>query len=121
MKRVMLSFLGLLFAATLVLSAVLSGSAGSVNALAAEKGQRLFESKRCNMCHDVSTVGIEATTKAAAMKGPDLVGIDQEVDWIVQFVKKEVELEGKKHRGPYSGSDEDLRAIAEWIAAQKKE
>lgn len=55
------------------------------------------------------------------MHGSDLssVGKDGDAAWLSQYLLKEVDVEGKKHRPTYRGSDEDLQTIAEWLAQQK--
>lgn len=84
-------------------------------------GKQVFLDNNCNRCHAVSSHDIEATVKSERMRGPDLsdVGETRDPEWIAKFIAKEVELDGKTHRIPYKGSDEDLKAIAEWLASQK--
>lgn len=108
-------------ASLLVMSLVaLSASRPMVTAAAEADGQKIFMADKCNMCHDVSTVGIKATVKSEKMKGPDLVNLDKDAEWIAKFLKKEVELNGKKHNKVFGGSAEDLKVLAAWVAAQKK-
>lgn len=83
-------------------------------------GQKIFLADKCNMCHDVSTVGITATTKSEKMKGPDLVNLGKDAEWIAKLLKKEVDINGKKHTKTFAGKPEELKTLAEWIAAQKK-
>ena len=92
-------------------------------ALAAADGKQTFLDNNCNRCHAVSAHDIEATVKSASMKGPDLskAGKDRDADWLEQFLAKEVDIGGKKHSSTYRGTDEDRRAIAEWLAEQRGE
>jgi mono/diheme cytochrome c family protein len=84
-------------------------------------GKAIFLSQKCNLCHSVSSAGIEATIKSEKMRGPDLVTVSKDHDaaWVEKFLKKEVELDGKKHGKEFKGSDEELKALADWIVAQK--
>ncbi len=110
-----------LMSAGLMVAAVSLLTLKPIPASAAEAdGQKIFLADKCNMCHDVSTVGIKATVKSEKMKGPDLVNLDKDADWIAKFLKKEVDLNGKKHNKAFSGSAEDLKVLAAWIASQKK-
>jgi cytochrome c2 len=86
-------------------------------------GKALFEANKCNMCHAVKAAGIEAKVKSEKMMGPDLGGVSSrhEADWIIQFVKKEVQLEGKDHKGAFKGSDDDLKAMITWLDGQTGE
>ena len=84
-------------------------------------GQTALVDNKCNMCHPVQAAGIERTSKSDKMKGSDLstVGDDHDAAWIVEFIKKEVELDGEPHKRSYKGTDEDLEAIAAWLATLK--
>lgn len=105
----------LLAAATLLL--------GSARTVGAADGKELFLSTKCNRCHSLERFQIEASVESERMKGPDLstVGGEREAKWIVEFVSRKTELEGKKHRFPYKGTDSDLEAIAEWLGGLKPE
>ncbi|GAB4239456.1 MAG: hypothetical protein Kow00109_14240 [Acidobacteriota bacterium] len=115
MKRALFVLSGLLAGALLLSAVAVAAQEGSGGA----DGKAIFLAQKCNMCHDVSTVGITATTKSEKMKGPDLKGIGKDVDWIMKYLKKEVDLDGKKHTKKFTGSDDELKVLAEWIAAQK--
>lgn len=83
-------------------------------------GKAIFLANKCEMCHSVSTAGIEAKSKA--MKAPDLVGVvtaQHDAKWIAQYLKKAADLEGKKHGKEFKGSDEELQALVDWLGEQK--
>ena len=82
-------------------------------------GKAVFLDQKCNMCHDVTTAGIAATTKSEKLKGPDLVNLTADADWIAKYLKKEVDLEGKKHSKAYKGDEAALSAMVNWMLAQK--
>ena len=86
-------------------------------------GKQAFLDNNCNRCHAVSSHDIEATAKSASMHGPDLsaTGKDRDAGWFEQYLAKEVDVDGKKHRSTYRGNDDDRRAIAEWLAQQESE
>lgn len=86
-------------------------------------GKAVFEAQKCDLCHSVSTVGIEAKTKSEKMQGPDLVGVvtaEHDAEWIGKYVRKQAELNGKQHSKEFKGSDEELQALIDWLGAQKK-
>jgi mono/diheme cytochrome c family protein len=91
------------------------------SAFAQDAGQKAFTDANCNRCHDVESKDISATISSEKMKGPDLskIGAEKDAEWITQFVKKEVQLDGKNHRMAWKGSDEDLKTIADWLASLK--
>jgi cytochrome c5 len=83
-------------------------------------GKAVFLANKCEMCHSVSTAGIEAKSKA--MKAPDLVGVvtaEHNAEWMAQYLKKAADLDGKKHGMEFMGSDEELQALIDWLGAQK--
>jgi cytochrome c2 len=88
----------------------------------AADGKAVFEAQKCGMCHAVSTAGIEATTKSEKMKGPDLAGCVQahEAGWVAKYLKKEVDIEGKKHPKEFKGTEEEFTALVAFLEAQKK-
>ena len=116
--------------ATLVLAflvcAVLLAVAVSVPASAAAPakldGKAIFLAQKCNLCHDVSSAAITATVKSAAMKGPDLTGKASKRDATLlnNYLRKKVDIEGKKHKKEFSGSDEEIGALIAWLQKQEK-
>ena len=91
---------------------------GSGTAEGAE-GQKLFMAQKCNLCHEVSTVGIKAKTTSEKMKGPDLVGIEMDAATMAPYLKGESELNGAKHKKKASCSDAELKTVIDWVLAQK--
>jgi cytochrome c5 len=82
-------------------------------------GQQMFMDQKCNLCHSVSTVGIEAKTKSEKMKGPDLVNLGQDAGLLTDYLKGDAEINGEKHKKKVKGSDEEIKALVDWILAQK--
>jgi mono/diheme cytochrome c family protein len=82
----------------------------------APAGQAVFMAQKCNTCHSVQAAGIEAKMKGK-MAGPDLSKVTQERDaeWITGYLHKEVDLDGKKHGKQFTGSDEELKALIDWL------
>ena len=115
--------LGFAVAALGVVALALVAVAATAEEEAVPAGQQEYLDQKCNMCHSVSTVGIEAKTKSEKMKGPDLVNLadSYEADWLVKYVKDEVEKEGESHGRPFKGSDEELQVLVDWLLEQKAE
>jgi cytochrome c551/c552 len=96
---------------------------GPVAAMAAD-GKALLTEYKCTTCHSVKNVGVEKTKKK---KGPDLsgVGLDHDAAWFQKWLNKEVETKSAysdkqvKHKKKWKGSDEDLKTITTFLAAQK--
>ena len=86
-------------------------------------GQDLFVENKCNQCHPVESAEIERTSTSDKMKGMDLsdTGNRHDVEWLVKFLKKEIEREGDLHKKSFKGTDEDAQKIAAWLATLKTE
>ena len=116
--------------ATLVLagavSALLLAFALSTPATAAAPakldGKAIFLAQKCNLCHDVSSAAITATTKSATLKGPDLTGKASKRDATLlnNYLRRKADIDGKKHKKEFSGSDEEIGALIAWLQQQEK-
>ncbi len=95
--------------------------AGSTVAEAEESsdGLTLFIAQKCNMCHAVPEVDVVAMAKSKKMRGPDMPAESREPDWIVRYLKREIQLNGKDHKKEFKGTEEELRAIAAWLVELK--
>lgn len=90
---------------------------------AQDEGKELFVKAKCNTCHSVESQGIEVTRESSSNKAPDMSdagNLISDAEWAKQYVMREAELEGKKHRRPYKGSDQDLTKIVDWLMTLKK-
>ena len=105
-----------------VLAVVGLVAVGRASGADAPDGKALFLAQKCNTCHAVSTAGIEATTKSEKMKGPDLVGVVAEkgAEWTTQYLRKQVDMNGKKHGKEVKLSDDELATLVGWLEQQKK-
>ena len=83
-------------------------------------GKAIFLAQKCNMCHSVPPAGIEKTTKSEKMAGPDIVNLKTDAATLTKYLRKQADLNGKKHVKGFTGSDEELGALVAWMLAQKK-
>jgi mono/diheme cytochrome c family protein len=80
-------------------------------------GKALFLAQKCNLCHSVSSAGIERTVKSEKVAGPDLTDLaaKENAATLTKFLRKEGEINGKKHGKGFTGSDEELAAVISWL------
>ncbi len=107
--------------ASLLAAALLVVGAFALAAPTAEgaDGKEVFLAQKCNLCHAVSSAGIEATTKSEKLKGPDLSTVElPDAATLAAYLKKEQEIDGKKHSKQFTGSDEELQALIAWLQEQ---
>ncbi len=88
-------------------------------------GAVIFEGQKCAKCHSVSSQGIERLGAAPSGGGklpPDLsgVGLRHTSEWMQGWLKKEEEMNGKKHMKLFTGPDQDLKTLTSWLASLKK-
>ncbi len=110
-------------AAVVLLATLYSGPASGAAAPPAKlDGKQIFLAQKCSLCHSVSSAGIERTVKSEKVAGPDLTNTAAKEDAgkLAKFLRKEGELNGKKHGKGFTGTDEELGAMIAWLQAQKK-
>ena len=83
-------------------------------------GKKLFLEQKCNTCHSIESQQITKTM--ASSKASDLsdVGNKRTEEWMTQWMKKEVDIDGKKHSKSWTGKEEDLTTLVKWMATLKK-
>jgi mono/diheme cytochrome c family protein len=109
-------------AAVILLAAFYSGPASGAAAPAKLDGKQIFLAQKCNLCHSVSSAGIERTMKSEKMAGPDLTNLaaKQDAATLTKFLHKQADINGKKHGKAFTGSDEEMGALVSWLQQQKK-
>lgn len=85
-------------------------------------GKAVFLAQKCNLCHSIEVAGIEKTMKSDKIKAPDLTDVvaGLERDWVMKYVRKEVDKEGKPHPKEVKIEDADLGLLIDWLVLQKK-
>jgi mono/diheme cytochrome c family protein len=104
---------------SLLALAVLAALGFSTPGRAAEQldGKKIFLAQKCEMCHAVSSADIKATGK---IKGPDLTGTAAKRDatLLSGYLRRNADVNNKKHVKPFTGSDEELGALIAWLQKQ---
>ena len=79
-----------------------------------EKGKKLYEEKKCALCHAVSGKG--------GKLGPDLSeeGGKRDHAWLVKFLKNPKEGVPGGKMPPVKGSDEEISSLADYLLSLKK-
>lgn len=100
------------------------------------QGKDVFTKNKCNACHNIASQGIEKASAAATeekgeeaaaatekkVEPPDLstVGAKRDSAWIQSFLKKETDIDGRKHKKKWTGTPEELKTLADWLAGLKE-
>ena len=85
----------------------------------AKDGKTVFLAQKCDMCHSVTSQELASKKKTGAF---DLstIGDKANAETLTKYMKKEVELNGKKHAMAWKGSDEDLKILVTWFETLKE-
>lgn len=73
-------------------------------------GKQAFVDANCSQCHSVTSEGIEAMMMGLELDG---VGSKRDASEIAAYLRQ-----GAPHPMPWAGSDENLVAIADWLATK---
>lgn len=94
---------------------------GPDDKVADTEAKALFVDNKCNSCHSISKAGVDRKGGTQSSKIPDLsaVGSKHDADWMSKFLKKETDMNGKKHTVPWKGTDEQLATMTAWLATLK--
>ncbi|VAX17449.1 hypothetical protein MNBD_NITROSPINAE01-744 [hydrothermal vent metagenome] len=82
------------------------------------EGKQVFLDKGCTNCHTVTALGIESKKM---MDAPDLstVGTRHDGDFLLKFLRKKIDLNGKKHQKKFKGSKADFMKLQKWLLSLK--
>ncbi len=106
--------------ATLLTLVVVAGPAPLSRAADEAEGKTLFMAKKCNLCHAIDSQGI--AKKSEKMKGKELSNIGSEgksADWLKGWLLQTELKEGEKHKKKFKGTDQEMKAITNWLLTLK--
>ena len=101
--------------------AVPAAALASTPVRAAEQldGKKIFPAQKSETCPAVSSADIKLTGK---IKGPDLTGTaaKRDASLLSSYLRRNADINAKKHVKPFTGSDEELGALIAWLQKQGK-
>jgi cytochrome c5 len=81
----------------------------------AADGAQVFTDLKCSGCHSVPAAGITAKLKSAPGGVLPPEGVKRDAAWYTGFLEHKIELDGKKHKKAFKGSDEELKTLVDWL------
>lgn len=86
----------------------------------APDGKTVFEKSKCATCHSVNSLKIEGKKKD---KSHDLSNTANVItaDEMKTYLKKESDLNGKKHPVAFKGEDSEYQILIDWLGTLKNE
>ena len=87
-------------------------------------GKTIFMGKKCNSCHSIEVAGITKKTSSSSKTGPpDLSdeGSKRDSTFLANWLEKKETIKGKKHLLKFAGSDEELKALVQWLITLKSD
>lgn len=109
----------LIYLGLIVTIVALYGFAFTIADQNSDDGKKIFIDNKCNMCHTVTSAGIESKKSDAT----DLseVGKAATQEFLLKYLKKETKLNDKDHKSSFKGSDADLKILVDWLLTLKSE
>lgn len=83
-------------------------------------GKQIFIDKKCVSCHSVETAAIESTKKSDAVDLSN-TGAGAEAEFMTKYLLKEEKIDDKAHKTKFKGTDEELKALVDWLLTLKSE
>jgi len=95
----------------------LFGFTYSINESGDPDGKQIFVDKKCTTCHTVNSAQVTSKKKDAV----DLseAGKTNSSDFISKYINKKEKIDDKAHKTAFKGTDEELKALSEWLASLK--
>lgn len=84
-------------------------------------GQMAFMENKCNLCHSVDSN--EIAKRSEKMKGRDLSDVGNEIssaEYVKGWLRQSELKDGEKHKKKFTGTDEELESLANWVMSLKK-
>jgi hypothetical protein len=109
-KQIMSILLVVLFISIMVIAGNADGNS---------TGKDVFLNAKCNMCHSITSQSIEAKKKSD--NTPDLsnIGSKAKANDLKTYLKKESELNEKKHPVAFRGEEGDFDVLVTWLMTLK--
>ena len=82
-------------------------------------GKLIFIEKKCNNCHQVTS--LEITSKKDDAVDLSNAGSAGDAQLIKSYLLKEAKLNDKDHKLKFKGSEAELNALSDWLASFKTE
>lgn len=107
----------LIYLGLVVTIVALYGFAFTLGSSDENDGKKIFLANKCNMCHTITSQGIESKKSDAV----DLsnVGNDKTVEFLNKYLKKEAKLNDKDHKSSFKGTDQELKVLVDWLLTLK--
>lgn len=75
---------------------------------------KMFSDKKCISCHSINVIVIAKTNEKS--RAPDLSNVyEKGPDFLTKYLKKEAEIDGKKHGIAWHGTEDELKAMVGWL------
>jgi len=80
---------------------------------------KMFVEKKCNSCHSVTALTIAKTNANSKAADLSLVGKTRTAEFLTKYLKKEADIDGKKHGVAFKGTDDEFSAMVTWLSNLK--
>ena len=71
---------------------------------------------RCHLCHSIDSQEIPSKRDSDSVSDlSDIEGQNEDPGWWSRYLKREEPLDGTKHRRRFSGTEEELSTLVDWL------
>lgn len=97
-----------------------------------ETGPGIFKEYGCNKCHSVKADGMVIVESEPEedededdddddVESPDLsaTGLNRDGKWIVKYLRKKIDIEGRKHKKRFKGDKKEFKILRDWLLTLK--
>lgn len=110
----------LIYVGLVIAIVALYGFAFTIAADEGPDGEQVFLDKKCVSCHSVESLEI-ASTKKSGFVDLSKVGNEAENDFLAKYLMKEEKQNDKAHPTKFNGTDEEFKALVDWLLTLKAE
>jgi cytochrome c551/c552 len=89
----------------------------TANSTEAKDGKTIFEEAKCATCHSIDSQGVETRKKTPKTVDLSKLHGDHDAAFWMGYLKKDENLNDKKHPIAFKGDDADLEIMINWLIA----
>jgi mono/diheme cytochrome c family protein len=94
---------------------------GTANSTEAKDGKTIFVDAKCTTCHSVDSQGVETRKKTDKTVDLSKLEGDHDAAFWMGYLKKNENLNNKKHPVAFKGDDSDLEIMINWLMSSAAE
>ncbi len=83
------------------------------------EGQKIFTDSKCNTCHSIKSLNIEAKLKKKDIVDLSVIGKSVNADLLNKYLMKKEKINDKQHPALFKGTEKELEVLSKWLCTLK--